>query len=369
MRKLFVAAALVGLVAVSGGVGNPKAAQDRKERSKQENPAASLKVGDPAPALKASRWLQGEEVKNFEPGKVYVVEFWAAWCGPCIAFMPDLAELQVQYKDQGVTIIGFTARDVLGVPDNTEARAAGFVKKRGPKLKYTFAYADDSAASDAWMKAAGRTAIPCSFVVDKTGRIAYIGNPMYLGAVLPRVVAGNMKAQDVSAEVGKIQQEFAAVSAALFPDHKAGLKALAEFEAKYPHLADNFITVRAKLSLLPKVGDVDEAKKVAEAVVAKALKQGNPSSLGQVAALLRNGPGKESKELLGVAVKAAEAALKLSGDQDAGALIDLASTYAVAGDKVRAREFAGKALAAAAGESAALRQSIEREARKLAEEK
>jgi hypothetical protein len=47
------------------------------------------------------------------------------------------------------------------------------------------------------MKAAGKDAIPCAFVVDKTGRIAYIGDPTYLAVVLPKVVAGHMKAKAV----------------------------------------------------------------------------------------------------------------------------------------------------------------------------
>jgi hypothetical protein len=49
--------------------------------------------------------------------------------------------------------------------------------------------------------------------------------------------------------------------------------------------------LRAKLSLLPKIGEGDEAKKAAEAVVAKAIKRTNSRALMQVAALLRNGSG------------------------------------------------------------------------------
>jgi thiol-disulfide isomerase/thioredoxin len=361
MKKLLVAVAVLGPLAVISGADKPQPARDRKESSKKERPTASLKVGDPAPALKAGKWLQGKKVGKFEPGKVYVVEFWATWCGLCIHFMPGTAELQAQYKDQGVTFLFFTAGD----PDNSGEKVAAFVKKRGGRLPFTFAYADDRTTYDAWMKAAGRKGLPCTFVVDRTGRIAYIGHPMYLGVVLPRVVAGNRKPQAVSAEVGKIEQEFAAVSAAMFPDHRAGLKALKEFEARYPPLANNPAILRAKLSLLPKVGEVEEAKKVAEAAVARAIKQGNPSTLGQVAALLRNGPGKESKELLAVAVKAAEVAVRLAGGKDARALLDLAETYFVAGDRTRAKEYSRKAIEAAAGEPAALRQFIEQQARKL----
>jgi hypothetical protein len=88
-----------------------------------------------------------------------------------------------------------------------------------------------------------------------------------------------------------------------------------------------------------------------------------------VAALLRNGPGKESKELVAVAVKAAEAAVQMAGDQDARALIDLAESYFVIGDKAKAKDYARKAVAAAAGESAELRQYIGKQARRLDHEK
>jgi thiol-disulfide isomerase/thioredoxin len=362
MRKLLVAVALVGLFAVTGGADNPKPAPDREESPKKGGPHASLKAGDPAPTLKAARWLQGEAVREFEPGKVYVVEFWATWCGWCIHFMPHTAELQAQYKGQGVTCIGYTARD----PDNTEEKVVAFVKRRGPALGYTFAYDGDRTTYDAWMTAAGRDGLPCAFVVDKAGRIAYIGSPMYLGVVLPKVLAGTTKAQAVSAEVGKIEQEFAAVAAAFFPDRKVGLKALKEFEARYPPLANNPAIVRAKLSSLPEVGEVGEAKKVAEAVVAKGVAQDNPDSLMQVAALLCNGPGKEHKELRAEAVKAAEAAVRVAGDKDARALILLARTYFVAGDKSRAKEYARKAVAAAAGgKSDALKQAIGQQAKQF----
>src|SRR5579871_1011252 len=155
MRSLF-AAALGVLIAAGSAVS-----QER---------AGSLKVGDPAPPLKAGKWFQGAEVKEYEKGKVYVVEFWATWCGPCIVMMPHLSEIQTKLKDKGVTVIGFSARDPGDTPSNNLESVTAFVAKRGPKLKYTFAYADDRNTYNAFMAAAGRNGIPCTFVVGKDGK-------------------------------------------------------------------------------------------------------------------------------------------------------------------------------------------------------
>ena len=58
-----------------------------------------LTIGSDAPAIDVEHWVQDgkgkfKPVTEFAKGKVYVVEFWATWCGPCIMSMPHLVELQ-----------------------------------------------------------------------------------------------------------------------------------------------------------------------------------------------------------------------------------------------------------------------------------
>lgn len=282
--------------------------------------------------------------------------------------MPHLARLQAEYKDKNVTIIGFTSRDLFGKPDHGEKEVADFISRHGKKFGYTFAYADDGSTAEKWMVAAGREGIPCSFVVDQTGRIAYIGHLMYLPAVLPRAVKGKATAKEIGAELARIEDELRAISGGMFSDPKAGLRALKAFEAKHPELTDFSGSVRTKLSLLPKYGESREAKEYADALIGKAVKQKDVEVLGMVSAILRNGDGKESRELLALAVKAAEAEVLIDGGSEARSLIDLADAHFVSGDKAKAREFARKAKEAANAESAALKEYIGKEASRLGAE-
>src|SRR6516225_7066119 len=61
--------------------------------------AQSLGIGDPAPKLEVKSFVKGEPVKEFETGKLYVVEFWATWCGPCRTSIPHLTELQKKHGE------------------------------------------------------------------------------------------------------------------------------------------------------------------------------------------------------------------------------------------------------------------------------
>jgi len=352
MRTVLVVFALAGLLAVAAHADDPKPAK--------EKPAAKLKPGDPAPKLVASKWLQGEEVKSFKPDKIYVVEFWATWCGPCIVMMPHMSEMQAAYKDKGVTFIGFSAKDA----NNTEEKVAAFVKKRGPKLGYTFAYGDNRDTYEAWMTAAGQRGIPCSFVVDGAGRIAWIGHPMYLDVVLPKVVDGTWKGEKSRQELEKIEKQVNDVFRALGgSDAEASLKTLTDFEANNPGLAKIPYFIGPKLNLLIRAGKETEARKMADEVIKRAIKQEDPTALRSVSMSLRTGKAKENKELLELSLKAAKAMLQLAGDKDAFALYNLADTYFTMGDKEKAREYGKKAIEAA--DSPGMKRYIEQAVKKF----
>lgn len=58
----------------------PLMAQEMEGAEDQEAPETKpLNIGDKAPKLEIEHWLKGDEVVEFEEGKVYMVEFWATW--------------------------------------------------------------------------------------------------------------------------------------------------------------------------------------------------------------------------------------------------------------------------------------------------
>ncbi len=137
----------------------------------------TLKVGDMAPALTIADWVKGEPV-DIAAGKgknVFVVEFWATWCGPCQYSIPELTELQKVYGNKGLKVIGVTSPDLRG---NTLKAVKRYVEDRNDQMGYTIAFDDQTKTNDAWMAAANQYGIPTAFIVDRAGKIAWIGPPL-----------------------------------------------------------------------------------------------------------------------------------------------------------------------------------------------
>lgn len=150
--------------------------------------ADRLDIGDPAPALSITHWLKGEAVDlaAVRGQKVVVLEFWATWCGPCISAMPHLTELQKKYADAGLIVIGVTRPD----PNNSLEKVEQFVRDNPDKMGYTAAFDGDGATNEAYMRAASQKFIPCTFIIDREGKVAWIGHPMNMDGPLTRILSG-----------------------------------------------------------------------------------------------------------------------------------------------------------------------------------
>jgi len=163
-----------------------------------------LWFGDKAPELRIAEFVKGEPVTSFEPGRVYVVEFWATWCGPCIRAFPHLSKLQKEHGDK-MTIIG------VNIWDNPEGesqdarieRVNAFVESQGERMDYTVAVEQDDTMAESWMTQAGRRGIPAAFIVDQKGHIAWMGHPAGMDEPLKQVMAGKYDSAEAAKKAKK----------------------------------------------------------------------------------------------------------------------------------------------------------------------
>jgi thiol-disulfide isomerase/thioredoxin len=136
---------------------------------------SGTKAGEKAPTLSVDEWLKGEPVTSFENGKVYLVEFWGTWCGPCVENIPHLSELQNKYSSQGLIVIGVATHEFDG-----RDKLDNFMKNRGDDMKYRVAYDSDLSMQQDWdtgEKGGDNFRLPVCFLVDKNGYVDFIGHP------------------------------------------------------------------------------------------------------------------------------------------------------------------------------------------------
>ncbi len=144
--------------------------------------------GNPAPATDFSGWVKGTPVYSFEPGKTYVVEFWATWCGPCITSIPHLTKLQKENPE--VTFIGFAVWERGSETKTIDEQVRQFVAKFGDKMDYKVAMdTADGFMAENWMTAAEQNGIPTAFIVQDQ-KVVWVGHPMSMDAPLAAVIDG-----------------------------------------------------------------------------------------------------------------------------------------------------------------------------------
>ncbi|MGI9465765.1 MAG: TlpA disulfide reductase family protein [Rubripirellula sp.] len=203
--------------------------------------AKDLGIGSKAPALNIEHWVQDgngffKPVTEFEKDKVYVVEFWATWCGPCIQSMPHLADLQNKYRGNGVQIISVSdesldeVKDLLGKKNEDVGKTFAEVT-----AAYSLTTDPDRSVYEDYMTAAKQQGIPTAFVVGKTGLVEWIGHPMDMDGPLAAVVDGKWDREAFASEMvaqQKMQESMQRLSMLASTGKFAEAIALAESQGK-----------------------------------------------------------------------------------------------------------------------------------------
>lgn len=315
--------------------------------------ADGLAIGDLAPPLTLSMWVKGEAVERIEPGRIYVVDFWATWCGACRATYPHLTELQRKYP--AVTFIG------VSIWERDGNRVGPFVQEMGDSMAYRIAQDDVPAGSQrgiegkmatAWMKAAGEDGIPTVFIVGKDGRIAWIGRPSDMDTPLAKVIAGtwDMRVAAQGRERNlELARAFKRIGEQLRPlqrdkakNHKAIVALLDKEMAANPAIVRNYAAIRYEAMLY---GEDWQVASAVGATLVDSTNKNDPAVLNYIA-WVNVSPESgvdEGRRNITLALRAARLASELQGS-DYGILNNLALALFHSGDAVRAAEIEQKAV-------------------------
>jgi thiol-disulfide isomerase/thioredoxin len=149
----------LALIPLQAGAQLLQPEQQQQQQQQQRQPVIRfVRNPDPAPDLKVKD-LDGRDLTlETYKGKVVLLNFWATWCGPCRAEIPDLIRIQETYKDR-LQIIG------MEVDDNDADQLRAFVRNKG--INYPVAMT----SMPVRIAYGGISSLPTLFVINQEGKM------------------------------------------------------------------------------------------------------------------------------------------------------------------------------------------------------
>ena len=319
-------------------------AQDAKKDDAKIEP---MTIGSNAPAPQIEKFVRGTEPKWFESGKVYVIEFWATWCGPCKQSMPHISDIADKYKGKVI---------VVGISDEKVDTVTKFLDtdEWKQKARYNLATDPDRSTHKQYMEAAAQNGIPTAFIV-KDGKVQWIGHPMTMDEPLKQVVDGTWnpgKYQiDFEAETAmarkQMERRSAVAKARKAGDWDAILKMIDEDVAAAPERAKASLLVNKFQILLTDANKPADGYKLGREIAAA--NKDNAMVLNQLAWFVVDNAKVKDRDLK-FAIETAQQAVDASKGEDGSVIDSLARAYWESGNKAKAIEWQKKAIEKAKGD-------------------
>jgi thiol-disulfide isomerase/thioredoxin len=302
---------------------------------------ASLQVDDAAPPIQVDHWLKGDAVTSFSKDHVYVVEFWATWCGPCIKSMPHLNELAERYAKDGLIVVALTKSDDA----NTREAVEEFANGPGKKYSFRYAFCESDTTYRDYMEAAGQNGIPCSFVIDRKGKLAYVGLPHDLDYVLERVIKGEWRGKVDADALRELNESVGKLGQIAQTDADKALEIAEHVRRTNPGRAKSLDFAYGEILALCKKSKFDRAREIIDSLSADSNKVIDWAGVAMLSSLLASkelNPVGTHVEFAFEKIQAAEAALK----DEWQSLLQVGLAYQIAGKSEKFKEIMEKAISA-----------------------
>lgn len=302
-----------------------------------------LGPGDNAPALQLAKFVQGDPIGEFREGHIYIIEFWATWCSPCLQTLPYVAELQDKYSEH-VTVIGVTAENEQTVTRFLNEEMDGKATW-ADSLNFRIALDDERATQKLWRETSEDEGLPFAMIIGRTGLIEWKGHPTTMAIPLKAVVDGSwdrqiareLMKQEVAGQRSIDQNQQAIVTAVNAGNYREAVGIADRMLEKMP---DNrkILSLQKQLMLDGKL--YNRMNKVLAKLVQ--LSNNNPTELNAIAWNITVELEMPERDLE-LALKAAKRASELTDHQSASILDTVARVHYERGELQEAIEWQEKA--------------------------
>ncbi|MGH7133638.1 MAG: redoxin domain-containing protein [Phycisphaerales bacterium] len=304
----------------------------------------SLHVGDPAPALAVGTWCKGEPVERFERGHIYVVEFFATYDPACRDDWKHLAALQEQWGKRVLTVVGVATRTA-----RESEPVSAFVERMGDRMGFRVGVDEGGKCEQAWMRSAQRYSLPCAVVVDRDGKVAWIGSVRCgLAGVVESIMNNTFSYEQQArsdARFADLERQF--TDARREGEWDKAFAVLDEAKRFRPETAAMVEATRFEVMLTEKQ-DAGAAYTLAQKIITNELKD-EERLLRRVAGVIAENPAVKNRNW-DVALAAVQQAVKATGGRDGWALGALAEIQFRRGEVEQAVQTQIKAMIVAEGD-------------------
>jgi thiol-disulfide isomerase/thioredoxin len=307
-----------------------------------------VEIGNSPPRLCVQQWIKGAPVEHFESGTVYLVAFWNTQSAPAKELIPRLTAIAQKFRGK-VEVIGVNSYQQLNPGEERLEVIEEFTSNMGSAMD--FHVAADVPLQDTgeiWLRSTGEMAIPTVFLIEKDGKVGWIGQPdERFESLVARAVESSLDREGLKEErrraraVLKEEQDEVANVNTLWRDKKysEAVAALDRLVARYPVYQQRMTMFRFNLLL-----DADEpaAYQYARELAAGEF-QGQAHRLAGIAREICQRTTLKHPDF-GLARDLATQACKLSGNKDPRYLATLAEVSFSSGDRGEAVEVMERAI-------------------------